>query len=84
MRFLQCPARKVEFATLTTGGSIQGQEQLTIPQHKCSHPDCKIPSNGQFSRGLKDIKARMRKDGDDFWVGLSNDRSVKLKLVLEG
>lgn len=84
MRFLQCPARQVDSATLTTSGSDQGQDQLSVSQHKCSHPDCKIPSDGGFTRGLKDIKARMRKDGDDFWVGFNKDRSVKLKLVLEG
>ena len=58
VRFVDCPARKVDFATLTKSGSGQGQEQLSLEQHTCGDPRCKVPHDGNFTRGLKDIKAR--------------------------
>ena len=82
MRFVDCPARKVDFATLTKSGSGQGQEQLSLEQHTCGDPRCKVPHDGNFTRGLKDIKARMHKDGEDFWIGVNKDRTIKLKLIL--
>ena len=62
---------------------IKGRSNiLSLEQHKCGDPRCKVPHDGGFTRGLKDIKARMHKDGEDFWIGVNKDRTIKLKLVL--
>ena len=81
VRFVDCPARKVDGGTLTKSGSEQGQEQLCIEEHACSDPSCTVPRRGGWTRGLKDIKAAMGKDGENFWVGNNKDRKIKLKLV---
>ena len=82
MRFVNCSAGKVDHATLTRSSSAQGQENLSLEMHSCNNPDCPIARVGGWKRGLQDVKARMRKDGENFTITNLKDSSIKEKLVL--
>ena len=82
VRFVNCLAHKVDRATLTRGSSGQGQENLTLEMHHCDAPNCPIARVGGWKRGFQDVKARMRKDGENFTITNLKDRSIKEKLVL--
>ena len=80
VRFVECTDEEhVDLATLTR--STSKQDQLSIEMHKCHDPDCPIRRDGNWMRGLADIKKAMRNDGDNFWIGNNKDRSIREKLV---
>ena len=68
VRFVACPAKKVQQATLTRCSNAQGQEVLTLPVHRCDSADCPVSRVGFWQRRLKDIQARMDSDGENFWI----------------
>ena len=67
VRFVACTAKKVEKATLAPRSDKQ--EQLSLPAHRCDSADCPVSRGGKhWKRGLKDIQAKMDRDGE-IWVG---------------
>ena len=82
VRFVRCLAHKVDHATLTRSSIAQGQEQLSLEMHRCDAPNCPIARVGGWKRALQDVKARMRKEGENFTITNLKDSSIKEKLVL--
>lgn len=83
MRFVHCSAGKVDHATLTRSSSEGGrQEALSLEMHSCNDPSCPIARVGGWKRALKDVKARMRQEGENFTVTNLKDSSIKENLVL--
>ena len=82
VRFVHCSAGKVDHATLSRSSSAQAQEHLSLETHSCDDPNCPIRRVGGWKRALKDVKARMRQEGENFTVTNLKDSSIKEKLVL--
>ena len=84
MCFVHCSAGKVDHATLTRSSSKRGQQQwvLSLEMHSCDDPSCPIARVGGWKRALKDVKARMRQEGENFTITNLKDNSIKEKLVL--